>query len=327
MGYSKEVLTQARQALERQRADRESENAARQEQAYARLPRLREIDVALRSTMAKAALAAFTQGGDAQAALEQAKQENLALQAERKQLIETYFGGEDLEGKPLCDRCGGTGYVGSAMCQCLKALCVQFQRQALGAVFSGSESFENFCLEYYSGAVNPALKASPRWVMTKVLEHCRRYAREFSMGSGNLLITGGTGLGKTHLALSIGRAVGEQGFSVCYETAAGLFNKLEKAKFYANEETRAEADKIGSCDLLIIDDLGTELSGQFVTASLYELLNQRLMAGMPMVVTTNLLVDEMANRYSPQIASRFYGEFRRLACVGSDIRVLKNKPL
>ena len=135
MGYSKEVLTQARQALERQRADRESENAARQEQAYARLPRLREIDVALRSTMAKAALAAFIQGGDAQAALEQAKQENLALQAERKQLIETCFGGEDLEGKPLCDRCGGTGYVGSAMCQCLKTLCVQFQRQALGGFF------------------------------------------------------------------------------------------------------------------------------------------------------------------------------------------------
>jgi DNA replication protein DnaC len=119
--------------------------------------------------------------------------------------------------------------------------------------------------------------------------------------------------------------VGEQGYSVCYETAAGLFGKLEKAKFAPSEETIREAEKLENCDLLIIDDLGTELSGQFVTAALYGLLNTRLLAKRPMIITTNLNVDEAAGRYSGQIASRLYGEFKRLAFVGSDIRILKSR--
>ena len=160
--------------------------------------------------------------------------------------------------------------------------------------------------------------------MEKNLQHCREYARFFSQGAGNLLLSGTTGLGKTHLALSIGYAVGEQGYSVCYETAASLFAKLERARFSHNEEAMAQGEKLESCDLLIIDDLGTEMPGQFVTAALYALLNQRLLAGKPMVITTNLTVDEMAQRYSPQIASRMQGEFYRMPFLGNDIRVMKN---
>ena len=126
------------------------------------------------------------------------------------------------------------------------------------------------------------------------------------------------------LALAIGYAVGEQGYSVCYETAASLFSKLERARFSHSEEAMEQSEKIETCDLLIIDDLGTEMPGQFVTAALYGLLNQRLLEGKPMVITTNLNVDETAKRYSPQVASRLYGEFSRLTFLGSDIRVLKN---
>jgi DNA replication protein DnaC len=112
---------------------------------------------------------------------------------------------------------------------------------------------------------------------------------------------------------------------VAYETAAHLFTKLEQARFNPNEETRREADKLTSCDLLILDDLGTELPGQFVTAALYSLMNDRILAGKPMVISTNLNVDEAARRYSPQIASRLHGNFTRLTFVGEDIRVLKNR--
>lgn len=325
MGYSMEVLTRARAKLAQQRSDRESENNARLQQAYAQVPRLRQIDMLLRQSMAKAAQAAFLGGGDAQAAMEAVKQENLALQAERKALVEASFAPGWLENAPICPHCSGAGYLGSEMCGCLKALCVQEQRKELSVIFSGNERFENFRLDYYSDAVLPQVRVSPRAVMEKNLDYCRQYARHFAEGAGNLLLVGGTGLGKTHLALAMGRAVGEQGCSVCYESAAGLFTKLEKAKFYPSEESLREAKKFETCDLLIIDDLGTELPGQFVTAALYALLNQRLMGGLAMVITTNLNVEEAGVRYSPQIASRLYGEFYRLTFLGEDIRVMKNK--
>ena len=324
MSYSKEVLTRARARLAQQKADRESENAARLQAAYTRIPRLKEIDMALVSTMAQAAQAAFLQGSDGKAALEQVRQSNLQLQQERKILVEKHLEPGFLTEEPACPQCGGTGYVGAAMCQCLKALCVQEQRKEMGAAFQNA-GFESFLLDYYSDAVIPQLKTSPRQVMEKTLDSCRRYARNFTMESGNLLFSGGTGLGKTHLALAIGAAVGEQGHSVCYETAAGLFGKLEKAKFSPSEENSREAEKLENCDLLILDDLGTEMPSQFVTAALYNLLNTRLLTKRPMIITTNLNVDEAANRYSGQIASRLYGEFKRLTFLGSDIRILKSR--
>ena len=324
MHFSKETLIRARAELARQNADRESQNAARLADAYQKLPRLQQIDSRLRQTMALAAQAVFAQGSDIATAMNKAREENLALQAERKALVETAFAPGYLDEIPPCPHCSGTGYIGSTMCRCLQELCVQEQRKELDAVFQGHQRFETFRLEYYPEAVIPKLKTSPRVIMEKNLRHCAEYARQFSMDAGNLLLIGGTGLGKTHLALSIGAAVGEQGYSVCYETAIGLFSKLERAKFTPNEETVAQASQLESCDLLILDDLGTEMPGQFVTAALYGLLNQRLMAGKPMVITTNLNVEETAKRYSPQIASRLYGEFSRLTFLGTDIRVLKN---
>lgn len=324
MGYSTQVLRAAREALAQRRADRESELAARQQQAYAQLPRLREIDIALRQSAAKAAQAVFLSGGDARAAMEAVKQENLLLQEERKALVAAHFAPGWLDDN-RCPHCGDTGYVGSSMCHCLKQLCVQEQRKALGAIFSGNEGFENFRLDYYSDRVDPRLRIAPRAVMEKTLNHCRDYARHFGDHAGNLLLTGGTGLGKTHLALAMGRAIGEMGYGVCYESAAGLFGKLEKAKFYPTEEAALEAKKLEDADLLIVDDLGTEMPGQFVTAALYQLLNQRLMAGKAMILTTNLNVEELGQRYSPQIASRLYGEFTRLTFLGEDIRVQKHK--
>ena len=161
--------------------------------------------------------------------------------------------------------------------------------------------------------------------MEKTLDYCKKYAASFTTDSGSLLFTGGTGLGKTFLSACIARAVADRGYSVLYETASGLFTKLEQAKFNPTEENRRQAEKLTQCDLLIVDDLGTEMPGQFVTAALYSLVNDRMLAGKPMVISTNLNVEEMSRRYSPQIASRLHGGFMRLTFVGDDIRVLKNR--
>ena len=327
MAYSAEVVQRARQRLAQAREDRESENRQHLAAAYQRLPRLREIDIELRRTMAQAAQAAFLQGSDGRELLEQAKQQNLALQQERQMLAETCFEPGYLDDSPLCHICGGTGYVGSNMCECLRELCRQEQKKEVSILSGSTDSFQKFRLDYYPDRIDPKYGASPRTIMERNFQCCRRYALSFSGDAGNLLFVGGTGLGKTFLSACIARTVADRGFSVAYETANHLFGKLEQAKFNPSEESRREADRLLACDLLIIDDLGTEMPGQFVTAALYGLLNDRLLAGKPMVISTNLNVEEMNRRYSPQIASRLHGSFQRLTFVGEDIRVLKGKEL
>ena len=327
MAYSAEVVQRARARLAQAKEDRESENRQHLAEAYARVPRIREIDIELRRTMAQAAQAAFQQGTDGRELLEKVRLQNLELQQERAILAAENFEEGYLDESPICDNCGGSGYVGSAMCECLRELCRQEQKKEISILTGGKESFSQFRLDYYPDRVDPKYGASPRTIMERNFQSCRRYALTFSQNAGNLLFVGGTGLGKTFLSACIARAVADRGYSVVYETASHLFAKLEQAKFSPSEENRREAAKFTDCDLLIVDDLGTEMPGQFVTAALYSLLNDRILAGKPMVISTNLNVDEMSRRYSPQIASRLHGGFQRLTFVGEDIRVMKNRGL
>ena len=324
MAYSMEVVRRARQRLADARSERERENREHLRIAYEQQPRLREIDRQLRMTMAKAAQAVFA-GGDAEKLMNQAKEENLALQREREWLIEEQFEPGFLDEMPICSVCSGTGYVGSTMCECLRELCSQEQKKELTFLSAGRESFDQFRLDYYSDKVDPRLGFSPRSVMEQTYQNCRRYAMGFTLKSGNLLFSGNTGLGKTFLSACIARSVADQGYSVVYESAGHLFTALEKARFEASEENRRAAAKYAECDLLIVDDLGTELPGQFVTSALYTLVNDRLLEGRPTIISTNLNIDELARRYNPQIASRLRGSYKRVAFVGDDIRLLKNR--
>ena len=317
MAYSAEVISRARARLAEAKADRESENQHHLAVAYERVPRLREIDRQLRQTMAMAARAALSQG-NAETLMEQAKQANLSLQRERAQLIAENFEEGYLDESPICNRCGGSGYVGSQMCECLKELCRQEQKKELTLLHVGEGTFQQFRLDYYPERDNI------RAIMEKNFQNCRLYARNFSMDSGNLLFSGDTGLGKTFLSACIARQVADSGFSVVYESAAHLFSKMERAKFGGDEEAQQEIRKYSKCDLLIVDDLGTEMGGQFTTAALYTLINDRLLAGKPMIISTNLNSEDIEKRYSPQIASRLRGSFRRVAFLGDDIRLKKN---
>ena len=325
MAYSQEIISRARRKLESQKADWESRQRQHQQQVYAAIPRVREIDMLLRRNMTAAAQAVFTQGGDARAAMEQVRQENQTLQQEREDLIVAQFPPEYAREDPICPHCGGSGYVGSRMCSCLLELCRQEQKKELALLTCGEGRFTDFVLEYYSDAIDPKLGVSPRAVMRGNFAVCRRYGENFSPDKGNLLFVGGTGLGKTFLSACIATSATEQGYSVDYEPAGHLFQKLERNRFSPTPETAAAVSRLETCDLLIVDDLGTELPGNFVTAALYNLLNDRLLAGKPMVISTNLTMDEVAGRYSPQIASRLQGSFQRLTFVGQDIRILKNR--
>ena len=326
MAYSSEVVRRARARLAEAREDRERENREHLRIAYEQVPRLREIDRQLRLTMARAAQAVFA-GGDAERLMAQAREENQELQREREWILDTTFEEGFLDETPICPTCSGSGYVGSTMCECLLELCRQEQKKELTFLSAGRESFDQFRLDYYPERVDPKTGFSPRAVMERTYQVCRRYAFSFNMKSGNLLFSGNTGLGKTFLSACIARTVADSGYSVVYESAGHLFQTLEKARFESNEDNRAAAAKYNGCDLLIVDDLGTELPGQFVTAALYSLVNDRLLEGKPTIISTNLTEEDLVRRYNPQIASRLRGSYRRVAFVGEDIRLLKNRGL
>ena len=323
MAYSQEVVSRARRRLAEMKTEKEGQTREKLQQIYERLPRIKQIDMELRRSMVLAAQSVFQQAEDAKIAMDEARKANLLLQQERKQLIEQSFGADYLDESPVCRHCEGVGYIGTRMCSCLQELCRQEQKNELSVLACGEGEFSRFKLEYYPSQVDSRYGASPRAIMERNFKLAQRFAHNF--GSGNLLFVGGTGLGKTYLSACIAREVADRGYSVAYETAGHLFEKIEKDRFSPDEESALAVQKLKNCDLLIIDDLGTELSGNFVTAALYNVINDRLLAGKPMVISTNLNIDELARRYSPQIASRLQGNFQLLTFVGNDIRILKNR--
>lgn len=320
MAYSAQVLRRARARLEQAKLERERENEAHRAAAYERYPRLREIDRELQQSMAELAIAFLKK--DSEETLGAIRTRNQTLQAERSWILEAgEFEDGYLDDTPVCTRCGGTGYDGSQMCSCLRELCRQEQKKELTSLLgSGRESFDTFRLDVYSDAYDPKLGTSPRELMRSNLNICKKYAAGFSAASGSLLFSGATGLGKTFLSACIARQIADRGFSVMYETAIRLFGDFETEKFGAQGGDGSLTRKYFGCDLLIIDDLGTEMTTQFTVSALYSVLNTRMMEGKPILISTNLLPEALETRYSPQIASRIVGTFRLIKFAGDDLR-------
>ena len=322
MAYSEQVLQRARARLEDARREREKENEQQRRIAYERYPRLPEIEGKLRLTMTKLISATLRYGEDPKEAVEAIREENLALQREREWILES----EELDYEsPICSACNGTGYVGSTMCTCLMELCRQEQKKELTSLLgSGRESFDSFRLDYYPDSTDSVLGVSPRRLMQSNFNICRRYAGTFGPGSGNLLFVGPTGLGKTFLSACIARQVADRGYSVVYETAIRVFGDFETEKFsHSQEGSKGLSRKYLECDLLIIDDLGTEMTTQFTISVLYHIVNTRMMENRATIISSNLSDNVFEQRYSPQIASRITGAYRVIKFAGEDIRHLK----
>ena len=324
MAYSEAVLQRAQARLAQARQQHDEETRSRIEAIYAQQPRLRQIDQTLRQTAARIMAVSFRRGEDPAAAMAELKKENLALQQERDWLLESNdIDPDDLSPAPLCPRCGGTGYVGAVMCDCLRELCRSEQKKELSSLIgSGKERFAAFRLDYYSDKPDPNWGVSPRALMTRTLEQCRSYAANFSLQSPSLLFSGNPGLGKTFLSGCIARAVADRGFSVVYDTAIHIISDYEAVKFReTSEESRDALRRYTACDLLIIDDLGTELVTQFTLSVLYQVLNSRIIENLPTIVSTNLDSTGIRSRYTPQIASRLLGTFDLVRFLGDDIRL------
>jgi DNA replication protein DnaC len=286
------------------------------------------IDRDIRACMLDVISAALSKGDSVENFVERIGKENLSLQRERAQaLISAGFPEDYLDIKPVCSRCGDTGYIGSTPCSCLMELYRKEQAKDLSSLLSvGEQCFENFQLKWYDSEKDPSSGVSPREQMSSVYTACKVYAENFGKRSGNLLLTGGPGLGKTFLSACIARRVFEMGFSVVYATSGKIFGDFETARFAKFDDSAAakgEIRRYEGCDLLIIDDLGTEMTTAFTVSVLYDIINSRLISGKKTVINTNLSISDISSRYSPQIASRLSGEYQVLPFYGRDIRILK----
>ena len=236
-----------------------------------------------------------------------------------------------LDDIPACKKCNDAGWVGTQMCDCLKTLCTQEQVKELSKLLDlGEQSFDHFSLEWYSPLPWPGEGVSPRENMEFLYELCLNYAQKFGkFYFKNLFLTGDPGLGKTFLSAAVAREVSGEGFSVVYDTAVHIFDRFEARKFgrEAGEEIDADVERVLDCDLLILDDLGSELTTPFVQSALYELVNSRLSTRRHTVISSNLTMEAAAKRYSPAIVSRLEGEYHVLHFFGEDIRLLKKQQM
>ena len=331
MSYEQNVVQRASARLLRRREIRERKRYDLEQELYRRAPKLRELDRAIRGTMTELTeLAVCGRPVEADGPeISGIRARNLELQAQRAQLLkELGYEADALDDTPACSCCGDSGWVGGEMCACLKSLCAKEQMKALTALLNLTEeqSFDHLRLDVYSNTPWPGAERSPREHMSRVAAVCEGFARQFpNYPLKNLLLSGGTGLGKTFLSGCVAREVSERGYSVVYDTAINVFAAFETRKFTrdAAEERQArdETRRYLSCDLLILDDLGSELTTPLVQSSLYEVVNSRLQANKRTIISTNLSMEQIRQRYTPQIASRIEGMYRELTFFGQDIRL------
>ena len=322
MSYDGIIMQRAITRFDQAKQRRAAELEQRRRLVYARQPRLQEIERTLRSTMSRIVAAAAKKGDDPLPALRVLRDENLLLQQERASLLtELGYPADYLEDKPACALCGDTGYDKHGVCRCLREYYAKEQLQELSHLLPlGEARFETFRFDLYDSAVWESYGTSPRANMEHNFDVCRDYANQFSRGSGSLLLSGGTGLGKTFLSACIAREVSDAGFSVVYDTAISVFSRYEDAKFRPDEVSDADVRRCESCDLLILDDLGTEMTTAFVQSALYQIVNGRMLSGRSTIISTNLAPEELGHRYGAPILSRIEGAYQILPFFGEDIR-------
>ena len=321
------------EALRRFQADKDRRNARleqRTAEVHRRVPAVERIDRSLRGTAARIVLAAFESDGDPAEAIEELAGRNLALQRERAEaLVGAGYPYDYLDDSPQCGLCEDSGYLpGGEPCRCLMAYYTQEQNRRLSKLLDlGNQSFDTFSLEWYSAEPWPEYGCSPLDNMKLVRAICEDYARTFPRCRGNLLFTGAPGLGKTFLSACIAREVSGRGFSVVYDTAGHVFQQFESGKFGREnpfeEDPDREVNRYLNCDLLIMDDVGTEMLTSFVQSAFYRIVNDRLTAGRKTVLSTNLPLEDIDRRYGGAVLSRLQGEYQMLRFFGDDIRILK----
>ena len=307
---------------EKQLRSRREQDLHRQE-AYSAIPRLAELDGEVADLSLKKARILlnknFENDFDLPAALRELTEERRAL------LLSHGFPEDYLELHYDCPLCRDTGFTDGKKCSCFRRAEVEllYSQSNLREILK-EENFFNFSLDYYSETmINSDNGLSSRQTAALAFKHAKDFAENFGTVFENLCFYGDTGVGKTFLSHCIARELIEQGRSVLYFTAFDLFELLEQNKFSSSEETKEAHHHLFSCDLLIIDDLGTELTNAFVSSQLFLCINERILQKKPTIISTNLSLAQFAENYSERTFSRILSHYKMIRLFGNDIRIQK----
>jgi len=321
MGFNKENYKRIKEEYDGKYLRAQEAARLRRAEVHVALPEIEKIDRELAATGFK--IFDATLRGD-MSGIDAINAENAALQERRAEILKiAVFAPDYTEIKYECEECGDTGTVEYSMCKCMRRRLVEASIESSGmSDLIKRQNFANFSLEYY----NQSPEIQKR--MTTIYNFLKSYAENFEASkAGNLALFGGTGLGKTHLSSAVAGAVIEKGNDVYYISAANLFADFEEKRFGSSSsyESTGEIDQYFTCDLLIIDDLGSEMINQFTVSCLYNVINSRLNHKKPTMISSNLTQDEFRKKYWDRISSRVFGEYLVLPFVGSDIRQKKIK--
>ncbi|MBQ9850963.1 MAG: ATP-binding protein [Clostridia bacterium] len=323
MSYGKDTLLKATQIIEGRRSKAQRIQLAHHMEVTDKIPEITKYEAKLAET-GLAVVKAFGMGKDAQDYIRQLSEMNEALQKViRTTLVENGYPENYLDTPYTCKKCEDTGFVGGYACECRIQILKDIAKDSLASVSpSANCTFSNFNLDFYPLPADNTTGVSPRKRMSEIFEYCKCYAEDFGTDSESLYLHGATGLGKTHLSLAIANTVAENGFRVIYDSAQNILSSLEREKFSHNNSGEREKE-ILDCDLLIIDDLGSEFSTQFTVAAVYNIINTRLNRSKPVIISTNLTKNELEAKYTQRVTSRIIGGYTSLLFLGKDIRQIK----
>ncbi|MCI7130263.1 MAG: ATP-binding protein [Lachnospiraceae bacterium] len=240
-------------------------------------------------------------------------------------LAQAGFTPEDLEPDYECPDCHDTGYIGGKRCHCLKQAIIDliYTQSNIKAILE-TENFDTLTLDYYSDqSIDPSTGRSPLDNAKLAVNTCHTFVEQFDHTFENLFFYGSTGVGKTFLSNCVAKALMDEGHSVLYFTSFQLFNILEESKFHQSADAKQQAEDLFSCDLLIIDDLGTELTNSFSVSQLFLCLNERLLRKKSTIISSNLDLNKLFDTYSERNFSRIISNYKLLKLTGADIRLQK----
>ena len=280
----------------------------------------------LSAQAARAALGGSAYGADAQARLSSQLQD--LARRKKELLIQNGLSGDYLEPYVHCPICKDTGYTDGKPCSCSRQLLISLLYRYSNLSALDQQNFDKLDMSLYPEHIKAKNGWSVRDIMEQIVDYCKSYAEDFTAdNASSLLLTGNTGTGKTFLASCIARRVMDRGYSVLYLSATDAFTILRQDTWAFKDEEdddtfeNEKAKMMTDCDLMIIDDLGTEMTNSFTVASLFSLLNERFLRKRPVIISTNLSLEELQARYTDRIFSRLTGEFTFCRLSGPDIRI------
>ncbi len=304
------------------RKEEEKALQRRKDEAESKAPQLREIEQKIAKLSIELAMLNFRRTSNHEEDFKTLKGEIISLRGHRAEILTSLgFPLNYLERHYACTKCQDTGYIRQEKCTCYKKYLIDaYHRTSDFNDLIKNYTFENFKLELFNNA-SGNYPVSPKENMTNILEASMSYIRNFKKSQHNLLFFGSPGTGKTYLSSCIAKELLEDGFLVVYRTADGLIQNLKEVKFNDNHDL---FDLLLNCDLLIIDDLGTELTTEFSKVELFNFLNAKLLRKKKMIVSTNLTIENLKNKYDERIYSRLVGDFNLYKFLGEDLRIKNN---